>query len=259
MTSPLPKILMPCDYRMLGDHPFHVVGDKYVAATRDIAQCLPIIVPGGAPNLADAWLDSADGLLVTGSVSNLNPEHYGESLQDASRPQDPIRDLLSLALLMGALSRGMPILAICRGFQELNVVHGGTLHQSLDKIGGFQQHRVADNQPVNQQFGPLHDVALTKGGVLAQITTQTQLRVNSVHEQGIKRLGAGLQIEATAPDGLIEAFSKQHYPNQASEGFCLAVQWHPEWQTSQNPDSVAIFTAFGKACRAFERSSKPIR
>ena len=250
---------MPCDYRMLGDHPFHVVGDKYVAATRDIAKCLPIIVPGGTPSLADAWLDSADGLLVTGSVSNLSPEHYGESLQDATRPQDPIRDLLSLALLMGALSRGMPILAICRGFQELNVVHGGTLHQSLDNAGGFQQHRVADNEPVNQQFAPLHEVALTMGGVLGQITNQTQLWVNSVHEQGIKRLGAGLQVEATAPDGLIEAFSKQHYANQASEGFCLAVQWHPEWQTSQNPDSVAIFTAFGKACRAFERSSKPIR
>ena len=234
MTTPLPKILMPCDYRMLGDHPFHVVGNKYVAATRDIAKGLPIMVPGGAPNLADAWLDSADGLLVTGSVSNLNPEHYGESLQDVTRPQDPIRDLLALALLMGALNRGMPILAICRGFQELNVVHGGSLHQSLDNAGGFQSHRVPEDKPVHDQFAPLHNVAVTPGGVLAQITNQTQLRVNSVHEQGIKRLGAGLQVEATAPDGLIEAFSKQHYPNQASEGFCLAVQWHPEWQTSQN-------------------------
>ena len=250
---------MPCDYRMLGDHPFHVVGDKYVAAARDVAKCLPVIVPGGVPSLADAWLDSADGLLVTGSVSNLNPEHYGEPLLDASRPQDPIRDLLSLALLMGALSRGMPILAICRGFQELNVVHGGTLHQSLDKAGGFDQHRAADSEPVGVQFAPMHEVTLNKAGVLAQITNKIQLTVNSVHEQGIKRLGSGLQVEATAPDGLIEGFSKQHYPDQANEGFCLAVQWHPEWQPSQNSDSIAIFTAFGKACRAYERSSKSIR
>lgn len=261
MATPLPKILMPCDHRMLGDHPFHIVGDKYVVAARDIANCLPLLVPGGAPSLLDQWLDSAHGLLVTGAVSNLNPQHYGEALLDASRPQDPVRDVLALALLMGALTRGMPILAICRGFQELNVAHGGTLHQSLENSGGFHDHKVADTEPTHAIYAPLHDVVLSDAGVLAQITHKNQLRVNSVHEQGIKTLGSGLQVEATAPDGLIEAFSKPNYVMRSSAninakaGFCLAVQWHPEWQAAQNADSIALFTAFGQACLDYAQES----
>ena len=246
---------------MLGDHPYHTVGDKYVVAARDVAKCLPILVPGGAPNFADQWLDSAQGLLVTGAVSNLNPQHYGEALFDASRPQDPIRDLLSLALLKGALARGMPILAICRGFQELNVVHGGTLHQSLAHAGIYQEHKTDDLAAAAVMYGPLHDVTLAADGMLANITQKKQLLVNSVHEQGIKTLGAGLRIEATAPDGLIESFSKLSYLSDggtlagAQTGFCLAVQWHPEWQAAQNADSIALFTAFGQACLDYAQES----
>lgn len=245
-SSQRPVVLLPTDSYMSGPHRYFSAGEKYIAAVRDQASCLPLLVPGGAVELVDAYLDQADGLLTTGAVSNLEPHHYGESVYDPTRPQDSLRDALSLALLRGAMDRAMPILAICRGFQELNVIHGGSLWQKVHEQGPFADHRARDQDPVQVQYGAAHPVRVEQG-LLQELTGRTELQVNSIHEQGIKQLGRGLKPEAFASDGLVEAFSKPQYPN-----FLLAVQWHPEWQAGLNPDSVAIFTAFGQACEQYQ-------
>jgi putative glutamine amidotransferase len=257
MHSPLPVVLLPSDHRQIGHHPFHTVGDKYVAAVRDISQVLPLLAPGGAPHLIDAYLNSAQGLLATGAVSNLDPSYYGDAVFDATRPQDKVRDALSTALLQGALERGLPVLAICRGFQELNVVLGGTLWQKLHVQGPFNDHRATDDDPVEVQYGPSHEVVLEPNSLLNRLTHKNRLMVNSLHEQAVKQLGKGLEIEARSPDGLIEAFRLTQYKGNIYNGFCLGVQWHPEWLAKSNPDSTAIFKAFGDACRAYQNTSFP--
>jgi putative glutamine amidotransferase len=258
MHSPLPLVLFPSDYRQIGHHPFHTVGDKYIAAVRDISEALPVLAPGGAPHLIAAYLDSAQGLLATGAVSNLDPSYYGDTVFDTSRPQDKVRDALSTALLKGALERGLPILAICRGFQELNVVTGGTLWQKLHVQGPFNDHRAKDEDPAEIQYGPSHEVLLEPNSLLSNLTKKTRLTVNSLHEQAIKKLGSGLEVEARSPDGLVEAFRLTQYQSKAYNGFCLGVQWHPEWLATSNPDSIAIFKAFGEACRQYQKISSPL-
>jgi putative glutamine amidotransferase len=255
MHLPLPLVLFPCDYRQIGHHPFHTVGDKYVAAARDIGQVMPLLAPGGAPHLIDGYLDAAQGLLSTGAVSNLDPSYYAESVFDETRPQDKVRDALSTGLLKGALERGLPVLAICRGFQELNVVLGGTLWQKLHVQGPFNDHRAGEQDPVEVQYGPSHEVHLEPNSVLATLTQKSRLTVNSLHEQAIKQLGDGLEVEARSPDGLIEAFRLAQYKGRPYSGFCLGVQWHPEWLAASNPDSIAIFKAFGEACRQYQKFS----
>ncbi len=252
MRSALPIVLLPCDYRQIGHHPFHTVGNKYVAAARDVALTLPLLVPGGNPSLIDDYLNSAHGLLLTGAVSNLDPSHYGQAQFDASRPQDKVRDVLSLGLIDGALKRGLPILAICRGFQELNVVLGGTLWQKLHVQGPYNDHRANDSDSVEVQYGPSHTVKLVPNGLLAALTQKNDLTVNSLHEQAIQNLGKGLIAQAHSPDGLIEAFQLETYAGSAYPSFCLGVQWHPEWMAEHNPDSVAIFNAFGAACQRYQ-------
>lgn len=140
----------------------------------------------------------------------------------------------------------MPVLAVCRGFQELNVVCGGTLHQRVHEVPGLDDHREDDDAPMDTQYGPAHVVHLTPGGLLHTLAGgRDDVHVNSLHKQGIAQLGAGLAVEAVAPDGLIEAVSVVDAP-----AFALAVQWHPEWRHAQDPLSTAIFRAFGDACRA---------
>jgi putative glutamine amidotransferase len=255
MHSTLPLVLFPSDHRKIGHHPFHTVGDKYIAAARDISEVLPLLVPGGSPHLIDAYLDSAQGLVATGAVSNLDPSYYGDTVFDTTRPQDKVRDALSTALLKGALERGLPILAICRGFQELNVVLGGTLWQKLHVQGPFKDHRAKDEDPVEVQYGPSHEVLVESDSLLNSLTRKTRLTVNSLHEQAIKQLGKGLQVEARSPDGLIEAFRLTQFKDGAYNGFCLGVQWHPEWLATTNPDSIAIFKSFGEACRQYQKIS----
>ena len=144
-----------------------------------------------------------------------------------------------------AIDQGVPVLGICRGFQEMNVAFGGTLHQRLFEVGGYIEHREDKTQPVEVQYGPAHEVRFEPGGLLHQIAGCSSAQVNSLHTQGVATLASGLQPEATAPDGLIEAFSV----SQATQ-FALGVQWHPEWQVRSNPLYLSIFQAFGNACRA---------
>ncbi len=232
---------------MLDPHPFHMVGEKYVTALRDGSDAIPILIPAlGDTVSADALLQRIDGLLLTGSPSNVEPHRYqGE----ASRPgtlHDPHRDETTFPLIARALELGVPLFAICRGYQELNVALGGTLHQYVHEQTGYHLHKEDPDDPPDVQYGESHAVHLVEGGLLHKLAASDVVRVNSLHSQGVARLADGVTVEAVADDGLIEAFAVHGVKN-----FALAVQWHPEWKVTENKFSMAIFKAFGDACRAY--------
>jgi len=243
--TPLPRVGLPTDHKQIGAHPFLAVGEKYVRAVVDGAGCLPLLVPTLDPVLPlREVLAGLDGLLLTGAVSNIEPHHYSDESSYEGNLLDPRRDATNLPLIPLAIEMGVPVLAICRGFQEVNVAFGGTLYQKVHEQPGFMDHRENKDDPLDVQYGPAHDVALVPGGLLATLVGDTQVTVNSLHGQGVRRLGEGLVVEAQAPDGLIEAFRHD------GPAFMLAVQWHPEWKVTENPFYLAIFRAFGDACRA---------
>lgn len=243
--TPLPRVGLPTDHKQIGAHPFLAVGEKYVRAVVDGAGCLPLLVPTLDPVLPlRQVLDGLDGLLLTGAVSNIEPHHYSDEPSYEGNLLDPRRDATSLPLIPLAIEMGVPVLAICRGFQEVNVAFGGSLYQKVHEQPGFMDHRENKDDPLDVQYGPAHDVALVPGGLLATLVGDARATVNSLHGQGVRRLGEGLVVEAQAPDGLIEAFRHD------GPAFMLAVQWHPEWKVAENPFYLAIFRAFGDACRA---------
>ena len=230
---------------MLGAHPFHAVGEKYITAVLDAARGLPLLVPslGRELELAEL-LEELDGVFFTGSPSNVEPQHYGG---EASRPgtlHDPQRDATTLPLIPRAIAAGVPVLGVCRGFQEMNVAYGGTLWQHVHEAPGHSVHHEDTSAPLEVQYGPAHAVTLSPGGVLRAIAGTDRIEVNSLHHQGVRTLGSGLIEEARADDGLVEAFRVAD-----AQSFALAVQWHPEWQVSRNRFSTALFGAFGDAAR----------
>ena len=245
MSDKLPIVGFPCDRRMLGQHPFHVVGEKYIAAVREGSKAVPLLIPALDPPLTPQQiLETVDGLLFTGSPSNVAPKHYGGPAPRAGVLQDEHRDSTALPLLRCAIELGRPVLCICRGFQELNVALGGTLHQHVQEVAGRADHREPKDAPLDDQYGPSHDVIVEEGGILAGLVRERRFAVNSLHSQGIDKLAPGLRAEAIAPDGQIEAVSMPH-----AVGFVFAVQWHPEWAYTENHVSRAIFAAFGDALR----------
>jgi putative glutamine amidotransferase len=228
---------------MVGAHPFHMVGEKYARALLDAAGAAPLLIPSLAEELGfGELLERLDGLLFTGSPSNVEPHHYQGAASAPGTLHDPARDATTLPLIRKAVDAGVPVFGICRGFQEMNVAFGGTLHQKLHEVPGHLDHRDDETQPLEVQYGPAHDVTLEPGGTLRALVEQDSLRVNSLHSQGIARLGEGLAVEARAPDGVVEAFRVR-----AARRFALAVQWHPEWQVMSNPFSRALFAAFGRS------------
>lgn len=245
-----PLVLVPACNRVLDQQAVHLVGRTYVDAVR-LAGCQPLVVPVADPGELDDLLSVADGVLLTGSPSNVHPRHYDEDVLDASLPLDPDRDAWTLPIVSKALGLGMPLLAICRGFQEANVALGGTLHQAVHRVEGFRDHRDRDEDPVEVQYGIAHDVSIEPGGVLAALIGEPVIAVNSLHGQGIHRLAPGLRVEARAPDGLIEAFSAA-----SPKGFALAVQWHPEWNAETDPVSRKLLQAFGDAARGYRRRAR---
>ncbi len=247
MQGNRPLIGVVSDRRMQGPHPFHMVGEKYLQALADGSEAYPVALPSLAEgfDVADI-IHRLDGLFLTGSPSNLEPHHY---LGDPSEPgtwHDPERDLAALALIPAVIRVGMPLMAVCRGFQEVNVSFGGSLHQLVHELPEYRVHKENPQDPLDVQYGPSHQVGFTSGGLLERITGKSRANVNSLHSQGVDRLGDELVVEAVAEDGLIEAFTVENAP-----GFTLCVQWHPEWKVMENKDSLAIFREFGKACRAY--------
>jgi putative glutamine amidotransferase len=243
-----PIVLVPACNRIVGKHPFHIAGKKYTDFIR-LAGCLPLIVPTASADELERLLDLADGVLLTGSPSNVHPSHFSEDVHDTALPLDPDRDAWVLPLVPKAIDRGIPFFAICRGTQETNVALGGSLHQAVHEISGHMDHRDRDEDPADVQYAPKHAVDVLPGGLLATLLQTPRIQVNSLHGQAVNRLAAGLRVEARAPDGVIEAFSKPDAP-----GFNLAVQWHPEWQAASNPVSMALLSAFGAACTAHQHT-----
>ncbi len=248
-----PVVLIPACNRMIGQHPFHVAGKKYIDAVR-LGGCLPLIVPFVHLSEVDELLDHADGVLLTGSPSNVHPSHFGEEVLDKTLPLDIDRDAWTLPLIPRALARGIPLFAICRGFQEANVALGGSLYQAVQEVPGQRDHRGVTDKTAEEQYDFAHDVIVEPGGALAGIVEQPQFRVNTAHGQGVRELAPGLRVEGRAPDGLVEAFSLP-----SAKGFNLCVQWHPEWQAAQNPISLRLFKAFGAACQSFRNRHREPR
>ncbi|QLC72883.1 gamma-glutamyl-gamma-aminobutyrate hydrolase family protein [Pseudomonas sp. LPB0260] len=243
--SRLPLIGVTACTKQIGLHSYHITGDKYVRAVVVGAGGLPLIIPA-LGELIDqpSLLDNLHGLLFTGSPSNVEPQHYSGPPSSAGTQHDPARDQTTLPLIRQAVDAGIPVLGICRGFQEMNVAFGGSLHQKVHEVAGMLDHREPQEQPLEVQYAPSHALQVQPGGVLAGLGLPAEIEVNSIHGQGVERLAPGLRVEALAPDGLIEAFSVEGAPS-----FALGVQWHPEWQVVSNPNYLAIFQAFGEACR----------
>lgn len=239
-----PLVGLPADRTPIGRHPFQAVGEKYIRAVMDGMDAIPVLIPSLSPTLPlrDLLL-SLDGLFLTGSHSNIDPGRYGGAACDLDDMRDPSRDESSLALVPLAIEMGVPVLAVCRGMQEVNVALGGTLHPKVQEVPGFQDHREDEEAPLDEQYGPAHVVCLDGG--LAQLAGGETALVNSLHGQGINRLGRGLRIEAIAPDGLVEAVRLG-----SNDSYLLAVQWHPEWKLVDNPFYLSIFQEFAAACRA---------
>ncbi|MGL4766794.1 MAG: gamma-glutamyl-gamma-aminobutyrate hydrolase family protein [Formosimonas sp.] len=245
-------VLIPACSNLVGNHqhPSHTVQRKYSDAVFYGANCTPLLIPAmGAALDVDVLLDLADGIFLSGSPSNVGAALYGEEVTQPQLPQDALRDDLTLPLIKGAVARGMPIFGVCRGFQEMNVALGGTLHQAVHDVPELDRHIAVQASNAEEQYGYSHPAYVAPDGLLHEIIGKQQLMVNSVHGQGIKQLAAGLTAQATAPDGLVEAFTIDAHPS-----FGLAVQWHPEWKMHDNPDSVALFAAFGDACRAYQNT-----
>ncbi|MGN6452134.1 MAG: gamma-glutamyl-gamma-aminobutyrate hydrolase family protein, partial [Steroidobacteraceae bacterium] len=199
-----PLIGIPADRRMVGAHPFHMVGEKYARAVMEAAGAAPLLIPALAEELRfDELLERLDGLLFTGSPSNVEPHRYQGRPSDPGTLHDPARDATTLPLIRKAVETGVPVFGICRGFQEMNVAFGGTLHQKVHEVEGYSDHRDDESQPLEVQYGPAHEVILEKGGLLRAMADRDRILVNSLHSQGIARLGPNLVVEARAPDGLI--------------------------------------------------------
>ena len=240
-----PVIGVSADTFVIDGHQFHGAGQKYL---------MPLVALGGIPRIIPSFgpgtdaadlLQGLDGLLLTGAVSNVEPRHYDGGSADDCPPYDTARDATTLPLIQATLQRGLPLLAICRGHQELNVALGGSLFPRVHEIAGRFDHRAPKDEPHDVQYAPRHPVTLTEGGFLAGLAgDKTVIEVNSLHGQAIDRLADGLIVEAAAPDGTIEAVRVK-----SAKSFAIGVQWHPEWRFAEDPFSAALFAAFFEAVR----------
>ena len=233
---------IPACNKLIDGMPRYENPARYSIAVFGGAGALPVLIPPmGEAQLG--LLDRLDGLLVPGSPSNVHPSHYDGGDSATPDSHDTERDHTTLPLLRAAIERGMPVLAICRGIQELNVALGGTLHQKVHDLPGRRDHRGGPGT-MEERYGPKHPIALS--GRLGALLGAAEITVNSLHGQAIDRLAPGLVIEAVAPDGTIEAVRVEY-----ASGFAFGVQWHPEWRYADDPASVALFAAFGQACRDY--------
>lgn len=243
-------VAVPADVREFDNYRWHATPDTYLKALTRVAGAIPVIVPALAKEFdVGALLSRVDGLMMTGSASNVHPDRYGVPPSRAHEPFDPERDRLTEALIAGAIERGLPLLCICRGHQELNVALGGTLATEIQQNDGRMDHRAVPHKEQRERFAIRHPVTIAADGALAAIVGADEIQVNSLHRQAIDRLAPGLAVEATAADGTIEAVSVE-----GAKGFALGVQWHPEYWAESDAASAAIFRAFAGACRDYAAS-----
>jgi putative glutamine amidotransferase len=240
-----PVVGIVCCNREVGDDTAQAVMNRYVVEAIRFADAAALLVPA-LPGLMSARqvIGRLDGVLLTGSPSNVDPVRYGQTVADAPGPFDTDRDAMSAALIDAAIGRGLPVFGICRGLQEINVAFGGTLRRDMSAAGARLPHHAPDGASFDEMFEHRHMVRLREGGLLARAYDETALEVNSVHYQGIDRVGDGLRVEAYAPDGAVEAVS-----SEVNGAPVLAVQWHPEWRADENPQSQTFFRMLGRALR----------
>jgi putative glutamine amidotransferase len=228
----------------------HWVQEQYIRAVIDGAGGVPVLLPALGEEIATSSIvERLDGLLFTGGRSNVEPHHYNGAPARANNMADPRRDATTLPLIRRAVDEGIPLLAICRGHQELNVALGGSLHQYVHELPGMNDHRAPRGETTDIRYAHAHSVRLTRGGLLARLAEAEEAEVNSLHGQAIDRLASGLAVEATAPDGLVEGVRVPDSP-----AFAVGVQWHPEWFIAEwgigrDPFARALFAAFGEAAR----------
>lgn len=226
---------------------YYQVMQKYIVPVVEIMGAVPLILPPLAEQLdIVSLLKRVDGVLLTGGISNIEPHHYDGGDSYPGCPHDPLRDATVMRLIPEIINTGVPLFAICRGFQELNVAYGGSLHQELHKSDDYELHAEQINfeAPMDGLYADAHDLEIQPGGILDGLVGLETQRVNSIHGQGIDRLGEGLFLEGKAPDGIVEAISVKDAKN-----FALAVQWHPEWKPKENPLYMAMWQAFAETCR----------
>ncbi len=249
--NPRPVLGTICCNREIGGQPAQSVMTRYILSALTYADAAGLLVPA-MPSLLDARevAPRLDGILLTGTPSNLDPKRYGELVEDAPGPFDPDRDELTARLIEAMLELSKPVFGICRGFQELNVAFGGTLRRDTSDHPDLIKHHAPREADFNAMFDHVHPVNLIPGGILHGAYQRDQLNVVSVHFQGADKLGAGLKVEATAPDGVIEAVSAE-----VNGAPVLAVQWHPEWNAHENPQSQVFFHLLGRALRGEKLAS----
>jgi putative glutamine amidotransferase len=246
--SASPSIIgIPACTKLITNHIQHATPARYGAALMAASNAIPILIPPEGEAMLPL-LDRLDGILFNGSPSNVAPLRYGADFDATPDFHDPERDATTLPLIRAALERGIPILCICRGMQELNVALGGTLYQEVHKIPGRMDHRAGEGTR-DQLFALKHSVKLS--GTVARISGGDEFQINSLHGQAIDQLAPGLVVEGLAPDGTIEAVRVEHAKN-----FAIAVQWHPEWEVLHFPDRKRLFEAFGEACADYRQGMK---
>jgi len=237
--------------------PAQMVGERNLRAIAEVAQAMPLMF-AGKPDITDvdSLLDVVDGILLTGARANVHPTRFGLEPHPKHEPYDNDRDALALALVEACVERSVPVFGICRGFQEMSVAFGCSLHPEIRELPGRMNHRMPrlENGEIHPDptvvFADRHDVRLVPGGVFARLLGCETIRVNSLHGQGIHEPGKRIVIEGVAEDGTIEAIRIADAP-----GFALGVQWHAEYDPQHNPVNRKLFEAFGAALKTHQASS----
>lgn len=247
-----PLIGISCCTKLFGAFamPNHAASDTYVRAVDEVVGGVPVLLPAnGHAADAETLLARLDGIILTGSRSNVQPSFYGGPPHAEGTPEDVMRDAVTLPLIRAAVNAGVPVLAICRGLQEMNVALGGSLHQRLQDLPGRIDHSTPMQPSARVRTGKAHLVRVVPGGWLHRLAGAEQFAVNSLHNQGIDRLAPGLVIEATAPDGTIEAVRLLTTPAGRPAGYAVGVQWHPEYEFRSDAISRRLFETFAAAVR----------
>ncbi|MDB5399572.1 MAG: putative glutamine amidotransferase [Acetobacteraceae bacterium] len=254
-----PLIGISCCTKQFGvfGMPNHAASDTYVRATDEVIGAVPVLLPANGPTAdIETLLDRLDGIVLTGSRSNVQPTLYDGPPHAEGTPEDPARDGITLPLIRAAVARGVPLLAICRGFQELNVALGGSLHQRIQDLPDRMDHSTPMQPSSRIRQGKAHAIRVIPGGWLHRLAGTTDIAVNSLHNQGINQLAPGLIVEGIAPDGLIEAVRVAASEAGPAIGYAVGVQWHPEYDWRTDALSRAIFEQFGAAVRAYSDAAR---
>ena len=240
-------------YLIDGEYPAHTGGRMNSAAVAEVCEALPLIVPPD-PNLVDLadLVAACDGFLFTGGRPNVHPEEYGEAETEAHGTFDRLRDALALPLIRHCVASGQPMLALCRGFQEMNVAMGGSLYPEIRDLPGRMNHRMPPDGTIEEKFALRHDVTFTEGGVFHRLMGHNVVRTNTLHGQGIKEKAERIVIDGVADDGTPEAIYVEGAP-----GFALGVQWHPEYNAASDPVSRPLFEGLGQAAATWAAGDRP--